>query len=220
MQPLHLPPRAAAAQTWDAREVRRFLERLAEARTGLRRRAPQPGSSAASSSPGLARSSEPGPTAWRWWSTHSGQGGARAVGVVGLLRWGTRGVGLPRSRAALGDRHDRAPRHGGIRPAPGRTHRRCGGRRVRRLRSLAGVRARRASSALRERRFGPAEAAYTPVLTNTPEELSAANVVAAAIESVGIFVGPALGEPAAAAATNTGTVFLATAGALSSYRRS
>jgi predicted MFS family arabinose efflux permease len=58
--------------------------------------------------------------------------------------------------------------------------------------------------------FRPAEAAYTPVLTNTPEELSAANVVAAAIESVGIFAGPALGG-VLLAATNTGTVFLATA---------
>jgi len=58
--------------------------------------------------------------------------------------------------------------------------------------------------------FRPAEAAYTPVLTNTPDELSAANVVAAAIESVGIFVGPALGG-LLLAATNTGTVFVATA---------
>jgi len=58
--------------------------------------------------------------------------------------------------------------------------------------------------------FRPAEAAYTPVLTNTPEELSAANVVAAAIESVGIFAGPALGG-LLLAATNTGTVFVATA---------
>jgi Major Facilitator Superfamily. len=63
---------------------------------------------------------------------------------------------------------------------------------------------------LREPPFRPAEAAYTPVLTNTPDELSAANVVAAAIESVGIFVGPALGG-LLLAATNTGTVFLATA---------
>src|SRR4029079_14627542 len=58
--------------------------------------------------------------------------------------------------------------------------------------------------------FRPAEAAYTPVLTNTPAELIASSVVAASIESVGIFVGPALGG-LLLAATNTGTVFLATA---------
>jgi MFS family permease len=41
--------------------------------------------------------------------------------------------------------------------------------------------------------FRPAEAAYTPTLARTPEELGAANVVAAAIESIGIFAGPAVG---------------------------
>ena len=35
-----------------------------------------------------------------------GQGGARAVGVVGLLRWGTAALASPFA-AALGDRYDR-----------------------------------------------------------------------------------------------------------------
>jgi MFS family permease len=61
--------------------------------------------------------------------------------------------------------------------------------------------------------FRPAEAAYTPILAETPEELSAANVVSAAIESVGIFAGPAVGG-LLLAATGTGTVFLATAAAV------
>ena len=136
------------------------------------------------------------------------QGGARAVGVVGLLRWGTAALASPFA-AALGDRYDRRLvmvgsdllRAGLIvaaavavfaDSAPWLVYVLAG------LVSVAGT------------PFRPAEAAYTPVLTNTPDELSAANVVAAAIESVGIFVGPALGG-LLLAATNTGTVFLATA---------
>jgi MFS family permease len=136
------------------------------------------------------------------------QGGARAVGVVGLLRWGTAALASPFA-AALGDRYDRrvvmvasdVVRAGLIvaaavavfaDSAPWLVYVLAG------LVSVAGT------------PFRPAEAAYTPVLTNTAEELSAANVVAAAIESVGIFAGPALGG-LLLAATNTGTVFLATA---------
>jgi MFS family permease len=61
--------------------------------------------------------------------------------------------------------------------------------------------------------FRPAEAAYTPSLVKTPEELGAANVVAAAIESIAIFAGPALGG-LLLASTSLATTFFITAGAL------
>lgn len=41
--------------------------------------------------------------------------------------------------------------------------------------------------------FGPSEAALIPTLARSPEELTAANVSASTIESVGTFLGPALG---------------------------
>jgi MFS family permease len=136
------------------------------------------------------------------------QGGARAVGVVGLLRWGTAALASPFA-AALGDRYDRRLvmvgsdllRAGLTVVAAAAVFADWGPWLVYVLAALVSV----AGTP-----FRPAEAAYTPVLTNTPEELSAANVVAAAIESVGIFIGPALGG-LLLAATNTGTVFLATA---------
>jgi predicted MFS family arabinose efflux permease len=46
--------------------------------------------------------------------------------------------------------------------------------------------------------FHPAEAALLPVLARTPEELTAANVSTATIDSVGSFVGPAIGGVALA----------------------
>jgi MFS family permease len=47
--------------------------------------------------------------------------------------------------------------------------------------------------------FRPAQAALVPSLARTPDELTASNVAATTIESVGIFVGPALGGIAVAA---------------------
>lgn len=60
---------------------------------------------------------------------------------------------------------------------------------------------------------GPAEAALTPALARTPEELTAANVSSSTIESVGTFAGPALGG-FLLAATSTSVVFFVTAGLL------
>jgi MFS family permease len=136
------------------------------------------------------------------------QGGAPAVGVVGLLRWGTAALASPFA-AALGDRYDRRlvmvasdlVRAGLIVAAAAAVF---AGSAAWLVYVLAGL------VSVAGTPFRPAEAAYTPVLTNTPEELSAANVVAAAIESIGIFAGPALGG-LLLAATNTGTVFVATA---------
>jgi MFS family permease len=136
------------------------------------------------------------------------QGGARAVGLVGLLRWGAAAVASPFA-AVLGDRRDRrsvmvasdlvraalivgAAVAVFASAAPALVYALAG------LVSVAGT------------PFRPAEAAYTPMLAETPEELSAANVVAAAIESVGIFAGPALGG-ILLAWTGTGTVFVVTA---------
>ena len=58
--------------------------------------------------------------------------------------------------------------------------------------------------------FRPAQAALLPDVARSPEELTASNVTSSTIESVGIFVGPALGG-LLLAATNVGVVFVATA---------
>jgi MFS family permease len=58
--------------------------------------------------------------------------------------------------------------------------------------------------------FRPAQAAMLPTLARTPKELTAANVVASTVESIGIFVGPAIGG-ALLAVTSSGTVFVVTA---------
>ena len=47
--------------------------------------------------------------------------------------------------------------------------------------------------AILEPLFRSAQAAITPALVSTPEELTAANVLASGVESVGLFLGPALG---------------------------
>src|SRR5262245_36155533 len=137
-----------------------------------------------------------------------GEGGATAVGVVGLVRWVAAGVVSPFA-ALLADRYDR--------------------RRVMiasdlvRAALIAGAAASAYAGtdplvvyvlatlvAIAGTPFRPAEAALTPHLVRTPEELGAANVVASAIESVGIFVGPAIGG-LLLSQTSVGTTFVVTA---------
>jgi predicted MFS family arabinose efflux permease len=54
--------------------------------------------------------------------------------------------------------------------------------------------------------FPPAQTALIPSLTRTPEEMTAANVVTSSIDSIGSFVGPAIGG-LLLAITGVGTVF-------------
>jgi len=59
--------------------------------------------------------------------------------------------------------------------------------------------------------FHPAQSALLPSLAQTPEELTAANVVTSTIDAVGVFIGPALGG-LLLATSGVGAVFVATAG--------
>lgn len=59
--------------------------------------------------------------------------------------------------------------------------------------------------------FRSAQAAITPSLARTPEELTAANAVASTVDSIATFVGPALGG-LLLAVTSTSVVFAVTAG--------
>jgi MFS family permease len=61
--------------------------------------------------------------------------------------------------------------------------------------------------------FRPAQAALLPSLANSPEELTAANVASSTIESVGVFLGPALGG-VLLATTSIPVVFFTAAGTL------
>jgi MFS family permease len=139
------------------------------------------------------------------------QGGARAVGLVGLARWLAAAVASPFA-ALLGDRYDRRwvmvasnlARAGLIGGAALAAYSGAPPIVVYVLAALVGI----AATA-----FRPAQAALIPTLARTPEELTAANVTASTIESVGIFGGPAIGG-LLLAATGAGTVFAVTAGAL------
>jgi MFS family permease len=136
------------------------------------------------------------------------QGGATAVGVVGLVRWIAAAIASPFA-ALLGDRYDRRlvmvgsdlVRAALIGLAALAVYTDAPAALVYAIAGLVGV----AATA-----FRPAEAALIPSLARTPEELTAANVAASTIESVGIFGGPALGG-LLLAASGPGLVFLVTA---------
>lgn len=137
------------------------------------------------------------------------EGGATAVGVVSLLRWVAAGVVSPFA-ALLADRYERRAvmvasdlvRAALIACAAAAVLVDAPAYLVYLLATLVSI----AGTP-----FRPAEAALTPELVRAPEELGAANVVASAIESTGIFVGPALGG-LLVALTSVSTAFLVTAG--------
>ncbi len=137
------------------------------------------------------------------------EGGATAVGLVGLLRWVAAGVVSPFA-ALLADRYERRAvmvasdllRAALIAGAAAAVLADASAYLVYAVATLVSVVGTP---------FRPAEAALTPELVRTPEELGAANVVASAIESTGIFVGPALGG-LLVAWTSVSTTFLVTAG--------
>ena len=136
------------------------------------------------------------------------QGGATAVGIVGLSRWLAAAFASPFA-ALLGDRYDRRlvmvvsdlVRALLISGAAVAAYADASPIVIYVIAALVGV----AATA-----FRPAQAALVPSLARTPEELTAANVSASAIESIGIFAGPAIGG-LLLAAFGPGAVFIVTA---------
>jgi MFS family permease len=139
------------------------------------------------------------------------QGGATAVGLVTMVRWLAAAVASPFA-ALLGDRYDKRwvmvgsdlVRAGLIGGAALAVSADAPPLVVYALASLVGVAATP---------FRPAQAALTPTLAETPEQLTAANVTASSIESVGIFGGPAIGGLLLVAA-GPATVFAVTTATL------
>jgi MFS family permease len=132
-------------------------------------------------------------------------GGATAVGLLMLVRMLSSAVVAPFS-SVLGDRYDRA--------------RVMISTDLIRAVALAGagvaaladapaivIYALAVLVAIVSTAFHPAQAALTPSLASSPEELTAANAVGSTIESVGTFAGPALGG-LLLAATSIGVVFI------------
>ena len=136
------------------------------------------------------------------------EGGVTAVGVVGLVRMLPAALAAP-FMSALADRY---PRERIMLVSD-----------VTRLLAMAGaaavalsggpsvfVYALGAFEAVMRTAFQPAQSAISPTLARTPQELTASNVTSSTIESVGVFIGPALGG-LLLAATSPGVVFAATA---------
>ena len=135
------------------------------------------------------------------------RGGASAVGLVGLLRVLPSVVAAPFG-AVLGDRFRRERVIVGINIARSVTI--AGAALAAFADAPAGVVYALASlMGLLQSVFRPTQAALLPLLARSPQELTAANLVLTTIESVGIFVGPAIGG-LLLAATGTDTVFALT----------
>lgn len=136
------------------------------------------------------------------------QGGASAVGLVGLIRWLPSAVASPLA-AILGDRYPRvrvmlatdALRAVGLAVMAGCVVTHAPAAVVYVLASLVAV----IGTA-----FQPAQSAILPSLARTPEELTAANVSSSTLESLGFCVGPALGG-VILAVSNVWVVFAVTA---------
>jgi len=136
------------------------------------------------------------------------QGGAGAVGLVGLIRWFPAAIAAPFG-GMLGDRFPRLRvmlvsdliRAGALAVSAGAIALDAPAVTVYLLAVLV---------ALVSQAFQPAEAALLPTLAETPEELAAANVASTTIEAGGYFVGPALGG-VLLAVSNVETVFVVTA---------
>src|SRR5215208_5237015 len=137
------------------------------------------------------------------------QNGAYAVGALAVARWVTSGIAAPIA-GVVGDRYPR------VRVLIGS----CVARSA--ILALAGVvmltdlssffvYGLAVLAAMAGTVFSPSEAALVPTLARSPEELTAANVSASTIDSVGTFVGPALGG-FLLAATSPETVFFVSAG--------
>jgi MFS family permease len=136
------------------------------------------------------------------------EGGVAAVGLVGLIRVLPSVVAAPFA-AVLGDRY---PRHRVLFLVNvARTALILGAAAVALLDvHVAVIYVLTALVGLMQSLFRPTQAALLPSLARTPEELTAANLVLTTIESVGIFMGPAIGG-IMLALTGTDAVFAASA---------
>ena len=135
--------------------------------------------------------------------------GAYAVGALAVARWVSSGLAAPLA-GILGDRYPRVrvlASSSAVRSV---------------MIALAGAAALTGTSpfvvyalavcaALAGTVFGPSESALMPTLARSPEELTAANVSTSTVDSVGTFLGPALGG-FLLAATSTEVVFFVASG--------
>jgi MFS family permease len=136
------------------------------------------------------------------------EGGAAAVGLVALIRFIPAAIAAPFT-SSLGDRFPRA-RVMLVSDLIRAAVMLAAALAIYADASPAIVYALAAVASIVGTAFRPAQAALLPSLARTPEELTAANVAASTIESVGVFLGPALGG-LLLAATGPDVVFAANA---------